>query len=803
MRYLFLLICCSLFCFSVYAQNFTIRGKVLDKKNSEKLGYANIRVLNTFNGTAANKLGEYELRLTQGKYILAVSYIGYKSDTITVTLNHNMDNLNFFLEPTNISLSEIIVRADENFADLVIKKAIEKKNKRNKFINNYEYEAYTKGIVESQNEINATGGSINLSLGVNDTLPLKIQGILETQSKGYFEKPDKHKEIILARKQTANFPPTINTLTSGRALQDFYEDKIRTFGDELPAPLSEKAIDYYYFNIQGTTSINNNLVYVIHLEPKDPSDPGFTGYVFITDSSYDLIKVDLGLNKAANPGGVLDSIRIYQQFAKYDSVYMPVDYRVYVRIRYLNLLYIGLELNSIVYNYKINTKIPEDVFSKAVVTVLPNADKKPSSYWQGIQSIPYTRQEKSAYRRIDSVSAIPVSFWDRFSWLSTSENITDNFSISGPLGIYHFDKVEGHALDFGLSLDDALDKRLNTDLDVSYGFSDKRFKQDFGFDYKLGDYRTYDIEFNAFNKIKPLFAPDDFYDKVLATILPLFVKSEVEDYYYTKGFNIKLSGDVFPVLNLSIGFSNQTDKDAYNHTNFSFFNREEEFTPNSKIFETKINSIKLGFGLDFRDYIENGFYKRRIFSPNSFITFGGDVTISDKKFLKSGLNFISYTLQSSGRINTYNSSYLAFRIYGMYTNGSLPYQMFYPLTGNIDHITSQFSFRTLNLSEVFGDRVVAVNLLHNFKDSIFRLFHIPGLEDWQIQLDGFLNIGWTELSNETRSILVEPVQTFMHPFYEAGFEISHPLIPLGLSFAWKLNYRNGDNFRIGLSSPIF
>ena len=48
-------------------------------------------------------------------------------------------------------------------------------------------------------------------------------------------------------------------------------------------------------------------------------------------------------------------------------------------------------------------------------------------------------------------------------------------------------------------------------LNFSYGFSDKKFKTDFSLQYLLGDYRTTEINSNAFNKIKILFGESDNY----------------------------------------------------------------------------------------------------------------------------------------------------------------------------------------------------------------------------------------------------------------------------------------------------
>lgn len=43
--------------------------------------------------------------------------------------------------------------------------------------------------------------------------------------------------------------------------------------------------------------------------------------------------------------------------------------------------------------------------------------------------------------------------------------------------MYHFSRVEGHALDFGVFVDDAFNRRFNSSLKLSYGFSDKNLNR--------------------------------------------------------------------------------------------------------------------------------------------------------------------------------------------------------------------------------------------------------------------------------------------------------------------------------------
>jgi len=165
------------FCTNISAQQFSIEGTVKDKETNKNLGYANIRVISTTIGTAANLQGSYELILNAGRHTLVVSYIGYYSDTVYVKLENDIINLNFRLKKTKVILPEVVILPGENPALEIIRKAIHRKNIRNSNLNSYEFDAYTKGIVRTEDELVGRGRSVSTGIGSSDTSGLMITGI--------------------------------------------------------------------------------------------------------------------------------------------------------------------------------------------------------------------------------------------------------------------------------------------------------------------------------------------------------------------------------------------------------------------------------------------------------------------------------------------------------------------------------------------------------------------------------------------------------------------------------------------------
>ena len=75
--------------FSSYAQ---IKGKVVDKSNSEPLAFANIVIVQdkdstTFVGTVTDMEGNFMLETTKENPVIKISYLGYVTTSVAVKQN--------------------------------------------------------------------------------------------------------------------------------------------------------------------------------------------------------------------------------------------------------------------------------------------------------------------------------------------------------------------------------------------------------------------------------------------------------------------------------------------------------------------------------------------------------------------------------------------------------------------------------------------------------------------------------------------------------------------------------------------
>ena len=105
---LFVIIFLSLFSFC-YAQQVKVSGIIRDANSREVLPYANVSVKDDTKGVSTDAKGKYEISLPKGNYQLLVSYIGYKTETISVGLTDKDIQLDVNLIQTGVMLQEVSV----------------------------------------------------------------------------------------------------------------------------------------------------------------------------------------------------------------------------------------------------------------------------------------------------------------------------------------------------------------------------------------------------------------------------------------------------------------------------------------------------------------------------------------------------------------------------------------------------------------------------------------------------------------------------------------------------------------------
>jgi len=97
---------------SAVGQTAALHGQVTDAESKEPLAQANIAIQGTDGGTTTDEDGQYELpRVLSGERTITVSYVGYRPQTLTVTLEPGADRqVNVELVPADLEVGTVTVR---------------------------------------------------------------------------------------------------------------------------------------------------------------------------------------------------------------------------------------------------------------------------------------------------------------------------------------------------------------------------------------------------------------------------------------------------------------------------------------------------------------------------------------------------------------------------------------------------------------------------------------------------------------------------------------------------------------------
>ncbi len=764
-----------------------LSGVVCDSVSRERLVSANIRILGTSTGTSTNAEGAYRLLLSVGDYRITASCVGYRSDTLAISIDSTDMNRDFYLRVTPIPLPEVEVVGDpRDPGEQIIAKAIANKQKYLAQLRSYTFNAYTKTTmrVEADKE------------SAKDTI---IGGLLETQTQGYWEAPDRFKEIIVARRQSANFTSSQNMFAVG-PIPNLNDDVVTIESNSIIGPTAPNASEYYVYKMLDTTAMDDVAIYRIRLIPKSKSRPLFDGTISIADKSFQVTSVDVHGNDAFDIAPITEA-RMRQQFSLFEKKFwLPVEtITTYnVKLAFPGVPPILWQQYSLIYNYEINPELPGATFDRYMLTSLPTADKVDSSYWEGVNILPLTGEETRAYVRLDSIVTNSNFFVRSILWLSRAPFGLDGLPLTEFSDFFHFNRVEGAYLGAGVKV--APFSPLTTvTLRAGYGLADRRIKYSAGVEQSLESGKTWSIGGEIYRTLAYR-EGEEFIPRGDITWYALLGKNDPVDYYDRTGWSPFVRSKPLEPLLLELRYNDERDRSVTVNSDFSLFSRKEVYRPNPPVVHGDLRSIVFTLAYDTRKYFDMGFVEEPDNTKNS-LSVMVQVERSDKDILNSDFQFIRCTGSTHGHVSTFSSGALDLYLRGEYAFETLPPQRIFDLYGSTSSLSHEGSLRTIVNRDYAGDRLATVLLEHNFGSLPFRTIGVPLLGS----TDLILSVGgaWTGLSEESKTVQTVPLRTTRNAITEAGFGLNRLFSLFRLDFTWRLTERTGNNFAVTLGSAMF
>ncbi|TXK33874.1 carboxypeptidase-like regulatory domain-containing protein [Pontibacter qinzhouensis] len=539
-----------------------VHGRVTDE-SGQGLPYASIYIRETASGTGTNENGDFQLQLSPGTYTIEFKYVGYKASRQTVTLTEEKQLLNVQLEPEVLSLNEVVVRAaDEDPAYPIMRNAIR--------LRKYHL-----------NETNAWSARVYMkTMGRMEKVPTKILGVKlvdidtgivylsESVSELHFKKPNKINERMISSRVSGQKKGFSFNQASEMNIS-FYENLLKVEGLNergFVSPLANNALFYYQYEYLGAFEENGLTINKIKVTPRRKNDPAFAGSIYIVDGTWRIHSTDLRLSKSS---GIefIDYLRVRQVYAPVqEHVWMPVSQRFTFEASGLGFKGSGYA-TGVYSNYKVQpayskppvlAEVPpepeaapladapparrqqkpkvvlvepqvatpqeqqpiheEGLFSKEVLFVEPDANKRDAEYWATVRPVPLTQEEQQDYQVKDSLQVIKESkpyqdsldrvrnefsfaklFLRGYTYSNTYRRISYNFdplvAVTGGPSILQFNTVEGLVADVRMAYTRTMEDRRRYEIEpaVRYGFSNEKLNAKLRMSYRFDPVRYSNI----------------------------------------------------------------------------------------------------------------------------------------------------------------------------------------------------------------------------------------------------------------------------------------------------------------------
>ncbi len=745
-----------------------LNGIVKSKATGEVIPRASIGIIGTQQGTIANKEGRFIIALAPGiSYKIRIKAIGYKPDTLSITLNSSEERIiTLSIEP--IIGKEIIVSGDASRIEArrIMHEVIRRKKEWQAKLSDYKCSAYSRWNLRS-----LSGG---------DTT---VQSVLESTADCFWKKDKGFSETITSRRQTANFPPELNAFSVGNIL-NFYDNRIEFNDVSLVGPAADDAFSSYGYDLTGTGMLNGASVYQISVEPNLLTQ-GFEGTLWIDQTDYTIAYLDLSPSKAVKIGPVKD-IHLQQTFELFENnFYLPVDLRTNISIKF-QLPFIPefkFELLSVLQNYSVNKGVDDTLFGILRHRVASFADSVDTAKWATNRAIPLAADEEKAYHRIDS--SVAVASKDSSSHFSI-------FDIISYIDIPRYNHVEGWRFGLSKKFTPVSSFPFSVEGEVAYGLLDKQWKYDVGIKQGIIWSTTSNKEFsgNLDGGFKGKIVRgtsvvlsvegkyfDDLtdrgiaYDEIFNTVTSLAYKKDYQEFYHEKGFSVALLFDRGrSPLSLSYKNTDIWDAGSLHLVDLDSVNTKKHVSKFSLSINPEFTFPSLG-NLDFKTSITFEITSPHIGSDYNFSTFSEELVLK-KRFGGLGVTELTWrgSESISGELPRWNDFYFETR------------------SGFFSH---QGYFRGLSPFEFLGNNLLSLNLEHNFYDLPTRILGIHFLDQFDLHWLLHAGIGSLEFAGNNQS---SARTTECKPYSEIGFGIGNIYNILQLEGTWRLTHKGQSNF---------
>jgi hypothetical protein len=796
------------------AQDVTLKGRVTEYGTNDGMPYVNIYFKGTVSGTTTDFEGYYSLKCSFSSDSLTARYLGYRTRSKRIRNTDKVQQVDFQLVKDAKMLDGVVIHPGINPALRIVQNAIDNKKKYDKeSLDNIHYKSYTKTEADIDNmtkkirrwkilhPLVSMYDSMDVVAGESKAnLPVYFS---EVVSDVYYQKdPRKKRENVKAVHM--NF---VGKKDGSAASQltgsdfdnyNFYGENVEILKKPFLSPVADNAMNFYRYYLLDSMFIGKHYCYKINVIPRNLHDAAFKGLIWIADSSWVLMQVDLEIPKEAN-FDLVERVHIQQELLPTSAgPWMPSKTRVLIDYIDLTENFVSMvqKIYQSSYEYVVNEPVNGEFFEKSTDFAEDALLKKPA-YWDSLRPEPLSRLEEMNFRVIDTVRSIPVVK----GAVNTLYFLFMGYVTAGPIDFghyinaYSFNNYEGNRVRLGFRTNDKLSKNWIFRGYGAYGFQDKGWKYNLqleriisrfpwtkaGIEYRddierVGtafDYSTGQSIGNANNALYMT-------SYVFGDLRQFVRKNEARGWYESdlnKGLTERITFQnirTFPLFPFSFG-----------NDPFNIF-QQRNYSITELIFNTRLSMGDL--------FIQNG-NERMKFGSSKKPVFNFNYTLGIKSLLGSDFGYHKLSLSVNqlvkwGILGTTSYSLTLGKVFS-----PVPYTLLEIHRGNETPFFSSTAFNQMNYFEFVSDQFLEVHLQHYFMGLVFN--RIPLIKNWNLREVLTCNAVYGSLSNNNRDFNRNNIFSELNkkPYVEVGAGITNIFDILRFDFIYRATYNDAQYIR--------
>lgn len=787
-------------------QKTIISGRVTETITNSGVPFANIYFKGSYTGTITDFEGNYTIQTEEQHDSIYVSLIGYRSKAKAIR-NGKTQVINFQISTEALNLGSVEVKPGVNPAVRIVKNAIANKSKYNRDkLQSIQFVSYTKQEADIDNvtpkmrkrkflnDITRMWDRLDTLAGADSKANLPVF-MSEVVSEIYYNNDAKKKRedvrAIKARFVGMKDGSAIGQLT-GSDFQNynFSNNNVAIQGKDFLSPLADNALLFYNYYLVDSVMIDGFRCYKIDCRPKNKRDLAYTGMIWITDSTYALKQLDLGITKEVN-FNLVDRARIQQILIPTTAgPWVPSQTRIMIDYAAITDKLVSMILR--IYNsnqFFVVNQPKEKSFYETRTTFAEDVLLKDSTYWDETRPEKLTTLEAESYNMIDSVRSIPFvkNGVNILYFLASGYKDVGPVDIGHYINVYAYNKYEGTRLRLGFRTNATFSKNWIIRGYGAYGFRDKGFKYSLQLERiitrfpwsKAGVQYREDIDqigtnFSYSNNMNLGQAPNNLNNTFsqIGNISKLVYKKESRIWYekeFRRGLSTKFTlqntrtTPLFPVE-----FGDQFS--LFQSSNFSI----TEFLLDARY------SLKERF-------IQNG-TERISFGNNRSPVININYTWGIKNLFAGDFNYHKATFSISNRFRMAILGYSQVMIKVGKVFSEIPYTLLEIPRGNETFIFANNIFNKMNLFEFVSDQYVQGFWQHHFNGLLFNRIPLIKRLNFREVIGG--NIAYGTLSKRNLSFNDNNVYTVMTttPYAEISAGIENILDVIRVDYIYRVTY---------------